>query len=255
MRNATAMATATMIFATIAAESRATAAEAPFSAEGTRAEIQIGLCAPPDQIVHKLDARPRGDPIKVWHFDDTRLTLAARGLRLRLRVAADGRSEITLKVTNQDCGQVDSKLVPPGEGKCEYDVYGTNVAGVVSLTRRLGEKSTNDLIAGRVTPGQVLSQSQIRYLREVVGIWPLPSGIGSLGPMQVQIFRTKDKHYEIDISKLPGGEQYGEISRKVPFADVTRTKAAMTAYVERAGIEMCADQSSQAANKLRYLLH
>ena len=182
------------------------------------------------------------------------LRLFGRGLRLRLRVAADGRSEFTLKVANQDCARVDPKLIPPGEGKCEYDAYGTGMAGAVSLNRSLGVRSTNELLAGRVAPAQVLSPSQIRYLREVVGVWPLPPRIRGLGPMQVQTYRTKGKLYDLDISQLPGGEQYAEISRKVPAADATRTMGAMEAELTRAGVEMCPDQSSQAVNKLRALL-
>ena len=250
-RNAIAM--LVMILATVVTARRATAAEAP-GATGTRAEIQIGLCAPADQIVQALDLRPRGTPIKVWQFDDVALTLFGRGLRLRLRMAADGRSEFTLKVADQDCERLDPKLVPPGEGKCEYDVYGTGMVGVVSLNRNLGVRSTNDVLAGRVSPAQVLSPSQIRYLRDVVGIWPLPPGIRGLGPMQVRTYRTKGKPYDIDISQLPGGEQYSEISRKVSAADATRTMRAMEADLTQAGVEMCADHSSQAVNKLRALL-
>ena len=244
-RNATAM--LAMIFATAVIAPRAGAAGAP-------AEIQIGLCAPADQIVQALDLRPRGAPIQVWQFDDAALTLFGRGVRLRLRVAADGSSQFTLKVADQDCAQVDPKLVPRGEGKCEYDIYGRSKAGAVSLNRSLGARSTNDLVAGRATPEQALGPSQVRYLREVVGVWPLPPGIRGLGPMQVRTYRSKDKRYDIDISQLPGGEQYAEISRKVPAADATRTMEAMEAELTRAGIEMCADQSSQAANKLRALL-
>ena len=232
---------------------RSSAAELPRDA-GTRAEIQIGLCAPADRIVQALDLHPGGTPIKVWQFDDSALTLIGRGLRLRLRVAADGRSVLTLKVANQDCVQLDPKLVPPGEGKCEYDVYGTSRAGAVSLNLSLSAKSTNDLLADRATLDQVLSPSQIRYLREVVRIWPLPPGIRGLGPMQVQTYRTKGKRWDVDISELPGGEHYAEISRKVPVADAARTRGAMEADLARAGIEMCADQSSQAVNKLRALL-
>jgi len=88
--------------------------------------------------------------------------------------------------------------VPPGEGKCEYDVYRNNMAGAVSLNLRLGTKSTSDLLAGRVTPAQVLSPSQVRYLRAVVGTWPLPSGIRKLGPMQVQTYHTRGKLGDID---------------------------------------------------------
>jgi len=251
-RNATAM--LAMLFAMAVAQPRVTAAEPTPGAKGAGAEIQIGLCAPASEIVQALDLRPHGAPITVWQFDDAALSLFARGLRLRLRVAADGRSEFTLKVADQDCARLDPRFVPPGEGKCEYDVYGTSKAGAVSLTFSLTAKSTNDLLAGRVMPSQVLSLSQVRYLREVVGIWPLPSGIRGLGPIQVRTYRTKGKVYDIDISQLPDGEQYAEISRKVPLEDATRTMGGMEADLSRAGIEMCADQSSQAVNKLRALL-
>jgi len=242
-----------MIFATVVTALRASTAEAA-DATGARAEIQVGLCAPADQIVQALDLRPRGTPITVWQFDDAALTLFARGLRLRLRVAANGRSELTLKVADQDCARLDPKFVPRSEGKCEYDVYGKSMAGAVSLNRRLGVENTNDLLAARVTPAQALSTSQIRYLREVVGIWPLPPGIRALGPMQVRTYRTKGKLYDVDISQLPDGERYAEISRKVPTADATRTMQAMNAGLARAGVEICADQSSQAVNKLRALV-
>jgi len=251
-RNATAM--LAMLCATAMAQPRVTAAEPLPDAKGAGAEIQIGLCAPTNEIVQALDLRPRGAAITVWQFDDTALTLFGRGLRLRLRVAADGRSTFTLKVADQDCTRVDPTLVPLAEGKCEYDVYGTIRAGAVSLNLSLGAESTNDLLAGRVTPAQVLSPSQIGYLREVVGIWPLPPGIRKLGPMRVQTYRTKGKLYDIAISQLPGGEQFAEISRKVPLGETTRTMKAMEVDLSRAGVAMCTDQSSQAVNKLRALL-
>jgi hypothetical protein len=242
------------VLAAAVAEPRASAAGPSPGADGSQAEIQIGLCASADEIVRALDLRPRGAPIEVWQFDDTTLSLFAQGLRLRLRVAADGRSVFTLKVADQDCARLELKRVPTREGKCEYDVYGTRTIGAVSLNVELGAKSTNDLLAGRITPAQALSPSQAGYLREVVGIWPLPPGIRALGPMQVRTYRTKDKLYDIDISQLPGGEQYAEISRKVPLADATRKKEVMEARLARADVERCADQSSQAVEKLRSLL-
>lgn len=250
-RNATAMRGMIFAAALIALPASAAAASGP---TGPQAEVQIGLCAPADQIVQALDLRARGAPITVWQFDDSALTLFGRGLRLRLRVAADGRSVLTLKVANQDCAQLDRKLVPPGEGKCEYDVYGKTTAGAVSLNLGLGAKSTIELLAGRITPDQALSPSQIRYLREIAGIWPLPPETRKLGPMKVQTYRSNDKVYDIDISHLPGGEQYAEISRKVPLQDASRTQAVMEAELLQAGIKVCADQSSQAINKLRSLL-
>ena len=243
-----------MLFATAVAQPRVIAAEPTPGAKRAGAEIQISLCAPANEILQALDLRPRGTPIKVWQFDDAALTLFEHGLRLRLRVAADGRSVFTLKVADQDCMQLDPKLVPPGEGKCEYDVYGKNIAGAVSLNLSLDASSTNDLLVGRVTPSQVLSPSQVRYLRDVVGIWPLPPGIRALGPIQVRTYRTKGKLYDIDLSQLPDGEQYAEISRKVPLQDATRTMEGMKTDLSKARIEMCADQSSQAVNKLRGLL-
>jgi hypothetical protein len=242
-----------MFFAMAVIVLQATAVEAA-DARGTQAEIQIGLCSPVDQIVRALDLRPRGTPIEVWQFDDAALVLFGRGLRLRLRMAADGRSELTLKVADQDCAAVSPKLIPPGEGKCEYDVYDTSRAGAVSLTRKLDAKSTSDLLAGRIAPAQALSASQIRYLGEMVGNWPLPPGIRALGPMQVRTYRTKGKFYDVDISQLPDSQQFAEISRKVPLTDALRTREVMEADVSRAGVEICADQSSQAGRKLRWLL-
>ena len=243
-----------MLIATVVAQPRGFALAPAPEAEPAQAEVQIGLCSPIDHIVHTLDLRPRGASIEVWQFDDAALTLFGRGLRLRLRVTAAGRSEFTLKVANQDCPRLDPKLVPPGEGKCEYDVYGASTAGTVSLNRSLSAKSTTDLLAGRLAPANVLSAAQLKYL-QVVRIWPLPPGVRGLGPMQVQTYRTKGKRYDIDMSQLPDGEQYAEISRKVPLVDATRTMAVMEADLARAGVEKCADQSSQAVNKLRSLLH
>ena len=249
-----AIALAVTILAAAVAETGAAAAGTPAGADGLRAEVQIGLCAPVDEIVRALELRPRGTPIEVWQFDDASLVLFGRGLRLRLRVAADGRSELTLKVADQECARLDPKLVPPGEGKCEYDVYGMHKTGAVSLTRRLDATKTNALITEGIEPAQVLSVAQIRYLRDVVGLWPLPPGVRPLGPMQVRTYRAKDKPYDIDISELPGGAKYAEISRKVPLADTARTMEIMETVLTRAGVQRCADQASQAGNKLRSLL-
>jgi hypothetical protein len=72
--------------------------------------------------------------------------------------------------------------------------------------------------------------------------------------MKVRTYRTKGKLYDIDISQLPDDEQFAEISRKVPLKDASRTTVVMRADMSRAGIEMCADQSSPAVSKLRALL-
>ncbi len=249
----TVTATLVMLIAFTAAEPSAFAADPTPGADRSQAEVQIGLCSPIDDIVQALDLRPRGAPIEVWQFDEPAISLFARGLRLRLRVAADGRAELTLKVANQDCARFDARLVPPGRGKCEYDVYGTTTVGAVSVNSRLDARSTRELLAGRVAIANVLSPPQIRYLR-MVGVWPLPDGIRSLGPMQVQTYRTAGGPYAVDISHLPNGERYAEISAKVTQPDAASTMETMKAELQRAGVEMCVDQSSQAANKLRSLL-
>jgi hypothetical protein len=243
-----------MLIASAAAEPSAFAAGPAPGADRSQAEVQIGLCSPIDHIVQALDLRPRGAPIEVWQFDDPATTLLGRGLRLRLRVASDGRAVLTLKVANQDCARLDAKLVPPGQGKCEYDVYGTTTVGVVSVNSKLDARNTRELLAGRVALANVLSPTQIWYLREMVGVWPLPDGIRRVGPMQVRTYRTTGGRYDVDISRLPDGERHAEISAKVRQRDAASTMETMKAELQRAGVEMCVDQSSQAANKLRSLL-
>ena len=243
-----------MLIAFAAAEPSAFAAGPAPRADRSQAEVQIGLCSPIDHIIQALGLHPRGAPIEVWQFDDPAITLLARGLRFRLRVAADGRAELTLKVANQDCARLDAKLVQPGKGKCEYDVYGVTTAGAVSLNSKLDARSAGELLAGRLALANVLSPSQIRYLREMVGVWPLPDGIRKLGPMQVRTYRTAGGLYDVDISHLPNGERYAEISAKVTLPDANSTTEMMKAELQRAGVEMCVDQSSQAANKLQSLL-
>jgi hypothetical protein len=72
--------------------------------------------------------------------------------------------------------------------------------------------------------------------------------------MQVRTYRAKGALYDVDISQLPAGEQYVEISRKVPVGEATRAMDVLKADLSRAGVEMCADQSAQVVNKLRSLL-
>jgi len=223
-------------------------------AMGASAEVQIGLCGAADHIVRALDLRPRGAPITVWQFDDDALTLLQRGLRLRLRVAVDGSSEYTLKVADQDCARLAPGRVPPGEGKCEYDVYGENAAGAVSITRPLSAKDTGELLAGRSAPAQALNRAQAQYLRKVVRLWPLPAGVGKLGPIEVQRYRTRGDIYDVDISRLPDDQRYAEISRKVPIADATRAMGVLKDDLLKAGVAVCGDQSSPAGSKLRALV-
>ena len=224
-----------------------------------QAEIQIGLCGNAEQIGHALGLRPRGAATDVWLFDDAALTLFGRGVRLRLR-AGEARPELTLKVADQDCAGIARELLPPDEGKCEYDLHGERLAGAVSLSRRLprtreaGASAARELVAGHASLERALSAAQIRYLRSLGGLWPLPPDLRALGPIALTAWRTADKGYDVDVTRLPAGEIFVEIATKVPVADVTPARAALGDYLAQAGVEACADQSAQAANKLRALL-
>jgi hypothetical protein len=74
-----------------------------------------------------------------------------------------------------------------------------------------------------------------------------------LGPIALSSYRTKAGRYDVDVSQLPGGGRYVEISRKIPVRDAAAAASAMAAAVARAGVAVCADQSAQAINKLRAL--
>lgn len=218
-----------------------------------RAEVQIGLCGEPDAIERALALRPREAPYETWQFDDAALSLLAHGVRIRLR-AKDGGSELTVKFASQDCSTVARELVPRREGKCEYDVYGASREGAVSLTRMLDVAATRDLLAGRTPVAQALSPAQVRYLRDVVHYYPLPGELRALGPIANTVYATQDNGYEVDMSQLPGGQRYAEISKKVPQAAIDPTFRALEALLARAGVAACADQTGQAAAKLRLML-
>jgi len=223
------------------------------SVPAPRAEVQVELCTPFSDIERSLKLRPDGDPIEVWLFDDAALTLFERGLRVRLR-AHGKHGDLTVKIANQDCSRIDAKMVPPKEGKCEFDVHGASMSGTVSLSRHLSRKKWEDLVAGRVATADVLSPVQIAYLRDVAKIWPLPTDLRALGPKQSRAYAMQDKSYEVDVSKLPSGEQYVEMSHRVPVAEAQTARAALDAMLARSGVTVCADQAGQAANKLKLML-
>jgi hypothetical protein len=228
-------------------------AASPSGVAGTRTEVQIRLCTPFPDIERSLKLRAHGNPMDVWLFDDAALSLFERGLRVRLRVEGK-HAELTVKVANQDCAQVDARMVPPKQGKCEIDMHGERTAGSVSLTRRLSHKEWTDLVAERVTPGDLLSPVQVAYLRDIARIWPLPPQLRPLGPKNSRAYVPPNEPYEVDVSKLPTGEVYVEMSRKVPVADAQRTREALDAILARAGVATCTDQAGQADNKLKLML-
>ena len=217
-----------------------------------RVDIQLSLCSSPEQVEKALQLRRRDTSLEVWLFDDAALSLFERGLRFRLRLTK-GPADLTLKVANQDCATIAPGLVPSGEGKCEYDMHGPKVIGAVSLSRTLDASAARDLLASRLSLADALSAAQIHYLRTVVGAWPLPAGVRALGPQQVVSYGAKGKPYVVDVSQMPTGESYVEISRKVPTTDASRLYDALIGEVSVAGVAVCTDQSSQAGQKLRSL--
>ena len=222
------------------------------AARSPRAEIQVGLCEPVESLQSKLELRPRGPGYETWLFDDASLSLLARGVRVRLRATAEG-SELTVKVAAQDCQALPPGLVPRRQGKCEFDMYGDKLDGVVSLSRSLSAASTRELVAGRMPLSQALSEAQARYLREVVKAWPLPGDLRALGPIANRVYRSGAR-YDVDLSTLPSGNPYAEIGIKVQLSDVERERSALARHLETSGVKACADQQGQAPAKLRSLL-
>ncbi len=224
------------------------------SAKSPAVDLQASLCGELQQTVRALEVAPRGEPFTVWLFDDAALTLYAKGLRLRLRDKGGASAELTLKVADQDCKALPKDAIPNGEGKCEYDLHGAKLAGAASISRELPLAKAAEITAGRVPLAASLSATQQRFLQQA-GAWPLPAGLRPLGPTRVTSYRGNGKRaLSLDVSELPGGEHYIEVSRKVPLADAARLRDAFEADLAKAGVPVCADQSAQAATKLNALL-
>ena len=220
-------------------------------AASPRAEIQVALCEPVAALESKLELRPRGPAYETWLFDDDALALLGRGVRLRLRIKGDG-SELTVKVANQDCSTLAKDVVPEGEGKCEIDVHGDVAEGAVSLSRALDATSTRSLVARKADVAALLSESQVRLLRDVAKAWPLPTGLKPLGPIANRVYAAKG--YDVDVSTLPDGEAYAEIANKVGVAHVAKERAKLARHLARANVKACEDQRGQAGVKMKRLL-
>jgi hypothetical protein len=216
-----------------------------------RAEIQVAMCEPAAALERKLDLRPRGAPYETWLFDDDALALLDRGIRLRLRVRADG-GELTLKVAKQDCSTLSSGAIPPGEGKCEIDVHGDVAEGAVSLSRTLDASATRSLVSRTVDVTTLLSDAQVRFLRDVARSWPLPGDLRPLGPIANRVYAAR--RYDVDLSTLPDGQGYAEISDKVPLERIKKARQKLDRYLAHADVKVCADQAGQAAAKMKRLL-
>jgi hypothetical protein len=231
-------------------------ATASNAGEGARiggAEVQINLCSEPRQIIAALHLERKGSKHQeVWYIDTPGLDLFRQGVMFRLRIK-DRKSELTLKVANQDCTGVNPGLLPADQAKCEYDVRGAQVVGAVSVTRILDDGQVRGLIDGRLALADLLSQAQIRYLKEVVALWPLVPGLKCLGPARVETYHTKGQPFVVELWQLPSGRHYEEISQKSSLKDAPRVTAALEGILSRNQVQLCPDQGSQTGSRLREL--
>lgn len=215
----------------VASLSAMTACAAPANAV---VDLQFSLCDTPKKIIQVFDLRQHGASFDVWLFDDEALGLFTKGLRIRLRQTRQG-AELTLKAADQDCTMLAPGTLPAGQGKCEYDQHGTKMSGALSLTRAIDKRTANELIAGRQLLANQFSTAQKNFLQGVPGAWPLPFGTHALGPTHVRSYRTKSGVYAVDVSELPGGERFVEISRKVAKTDSPSAREQFEADLAKVG--------------------
>ena len=231
----------------------AAGADASPASGAAGAEVQINLCAEPAEIVRALALRPESaTPREAWYFDTPDLALFRGGLVFRLRLTGRG-AELTLKAADQDCKRVPPALLPAREGKCEYDLHGSDFKGAVSLSHRLDETTSRALLDDRLALDKALSAAQVRFLREGASAWPLPPGLQRMGPVRIQAYRSKTDKLVVEAWQLPAGTRYVEISEKARVDDALRRRTEIEKVLASAGVKVCADQSSQAGAKLREL--
>ena len=221
---------------------------------GLRAEVQINLCDPLEQIVDALSLT--ADParaLEIWYFESPGLEQSALGIVFRLRLEAAART-LTLKApATPDCARLDPALLPAGQGKCEADMHGESLRDTVSLDTALDEKTVRELLNGGVALASVLSPAQTRYLQTIAGAWPLAADLRRMGPVRVETLLPKGGLFVVEAWRLPGGQRFTEASQKTARADAPRLRAELIAKIDRAGVHLCSDQSSQSTAKLRIL--
>jgi hypothetical protein len=232
------------------------------NAAESQAEIQINLCSDPALLIPALQLAEKGKPTAVWLFDTPALDLDRRGLRLRLRERGK-HAELTLKVAGQNCPRVDATLLGRA-GKCEADLHGDAFDDVVSLDSTLERRSLDLLLAPNTPSGAPLAQALTTVLapnqRAMLGaqheIWApalLPPEIRRLGPSIVRAYRPAGERYVVEVWTLPGGQKFVELSQKVPRETALARRVELEAKITATGVPICADQLSQARNKLSIL--
>jgi hypothetical protein len=218
------------------------------------AEVQINLCSEPRQVITALKLkRQDAKSGEVWYFDTAKRVLFKRGVLFRLRITSR-KSELTLKVANQDCAKVNPELLPAGRSKCEYDLHGAHLAGSVSVSSIMDDRQVRGLIEGRLALADLLSPAQIRYLQEGAAVWPLPSGLKRLGPARIETYRRKSQLFDVELWELPSGRRYLEISQKSRLEDARRVQTELEEVLARKQLQLCPDQESQTGGRLEELL-
>lgn len=234
----------------------------PYEAVGadSRAEIQVNLCGDPESLLRRLALAESGKSTTVWLFDTADLELNRAGLRLRLRQQGR-RADLTLKRSGQDCAAVQPADLLP-DGKCEADLHGESIDDVVSLTQPINAHGLRALLAPQSARGAPLAAALSASLnynqRRVLAAradatdrsTPLPSAIVRLGPSTVRSYGTSSQRYVVEVWKLPGGQQFVELSEKVRRDTALVRRADILRHLGATGVEVCPDQESQARRKL-----
>jgi hypothetical protein len=245
---------AAVIAALTVAASGFSVASAPVPDPGVRAEVQVNLCDPFEQIVRALSLT--ADPtraLEIWYFESPGLEQSALGVVFRLRLEAAARI-LTLKApATPDCARLDPSLLPAGQGKCETDVHGQSFRDTVSLDIALDEKTVRGLLDGSVALASVLSPAQTRYVQTIAGARPLAADLRRMGPVRVETLLPKGRLFVVEAWQLPGGQRFTEASQKTARADAPRLQTELLAELTSAGVHLCSDQSSQSTAKLRIL--
>jgi hypothetical protein len=219
-----------------------------------RAEIQINLCAPPQDVIEVLTLRPdAAGPTEVWYFDTPDLEFSKRGLVFRLRLG-DRKPELTLKVASQDCARIRADRIPAGEGKCEYDNHGAVFSGTVSLEAALDDAVARELIEGRLPLDKVLTPTQTAYLRNEAANGPLMTGVRPIGPAKIRQYRKEKAGFDVNVWTLPAGETTVELSQKESFKNVLQRRSELLEMLSHVGIALCPDQGGQGIDRLGILL-
>ena len=215
------------------------------------AEVQVNLCSEPQEIIQALQLKRKGVNLReAWYFDTAKLDLFMSGVLVRLRIS-DKKSELTLKFAHQNCPEISLEFLPADQAKCEYDLHGEKLEGAVSISRSLETQQVDDLLNGSTALVDHLSPVQVRYLREGVDVWPLPSGLKLLGPGTIDTYKNKNHPFTVEIWQLQSGLRTVEISQKSTVADARSVEVHLKEILASSQVKICEDQGSQAGRKLK----